>query len=246
MVFYIDSNSKEMRHVIYLLLVLVPVSLYSQRRTEGHYYSPDGSSLFISNDTVRFYPSDLISINQKTPSIGHIRKVSNNLYEVAPFYTSNMLTEFSISYGKTDESSVWDGQRYVLALNHKDTETIKIVFDIPYDKPLIVKCLSLETDDVYVISKNNNTICIPKDSYVGGFSFSFTPQNIHGQIGTGRFFGRVEAFLDCVVLGKPDVIHISIPELNSAFFEDYQIDNGFILIKKNSLIWIGKAFYRTD
>ena len=123
----------------------------------------------------------------------------------------------------------------------KESDSVTVTFEIPYDKPLKINCSTGTYNYGFVYSKDNRTLRIPKDAFGGGFYISFAPVSFSGELLTGVYHGRVEAFLSCVLNGNPKTVIISIPGLDNAFFEDYQIESGFLLKKGKSLIWLGTA-----
>ncbi len=96
----------------------------------------------------------------------------------------------------------------------------------------------------FIYNNENNSILFPRDRFGGGLHISFSPEDIEPQDYAGRYYGIVKAYLDCVINQNYSEVHISIPELDTAFFERYQIHNELLIIRENSIYWRGTPFYR--
>ena len=233
-----------MKHCLYVLvLLLFPVSLFSQTRINGWYYCSDGSSLYVAGETLTFYPSNLLSTTPQHPSVCSIARVSNTVYEIIPAFTTNVLTDYTVSYNKQTKSTIEDWTKDELIQQETGVDYLTVSFEIPYDKPLRIICSAHTQSYEFIYSAENHKLRIPKDSFAGGLFITFSPTIIKGEVLTGLYHGRVEAQMDVVINGNPDNVSISIPCLDTSYFESYQIESGFLLKKKNNLIWQGQSYF---
>lgn len=230
-----------MRRILFILLALIiPLSLYS--RGDGRRIYMDASrtcSISVSGDTLTVCPTAMDSGREIPSSVCSLRKVSGNVYEATiisrPF--PNLIEQYDLSYKTSGEQ---------LAAPPAVEDSIRIVLHLPYDYPLVIEVSSLPDDPGVrsIYDRHNNSILFPKKRYGGGFHFSFSPQDIQPQDIAGSYFGIVKAYLDCVINATPAEVHISVPELDAAFFERYQIHNELVIIKKDYIYWRGTTFFR--
>jgi len=227
----------------FLVLFFFPVSLFSQTGINGWYCCYDGSSLYVAGETLTFYPSSLLSTTPQQPSVCSIARISKTVYEIIPAFTTNVLTDYTVSYNKQTKSAIEDRTRDELIQQKTGVDYLTVSFEIPYDKPLRIICSAQSQSYEFIYSTENHTLRIPKDSFAGGFFITFSPTVFKGEDLTGLYHGRVEAQMDVVINGSPDNVSISIPCLDASFFESYQIESGFLLKKKNNLSWLGRSYF---
>ena len=218
------------RFAFLLLAMLIPISLYSIRDGKREYMdAARTTSISISGDTLIVFPP-----GELPPSICSLRKVSGNVYEIslisAPFPANLLPSQYEIS----------------LKAPSAPDDSIRIAFHLPYESSLIIEISSLPEDAgmKFIYNNENNSILFPRDRFGGGLHISFSPEDIEPQDYAGRYYGIVKAYLDCVINQNYSEVHISIPELDTAFFERYQIYNELLIIRENSIYWRGTPFYR--
>lgn len=224
-----------------LLAMLIPISLYSIGNGKRAYMDASKTmSISISGDTLIVYPGLL------PPSVCSLRKVSGNVYEIslisAPYFWSLLPNQYEISY----KTPFRETNREVLSNASAPDDSIRIAFHLPYESSLIIEISSLPDDAgmKFMYNNENNGILFPRNRFGGGLHISFSPENIEPQDYTGRYYGLVKAYLDCVINQNCSEVHISIPELDAAFFARYQIHNELLIIRENSIYWRGTPFYR--
>lgn len=205
-----------------------------------HYFCSDGSSITISGDTLLFYPSDFVNNRIIPPSICSIKKIQGPFFLISSIFDPfpNIIHDYSIT------TSTFGNNRQDSA---EEDDCLRISFHMPYDSSLRISIESLSGDESYsfIFNKNINSISVPKDSLGGRLHIRLSPERIQAQDQNGKYYGIVEAFLDSLFLGDPQEVHITIPELDSLYFERYLIVDEIISIKRNNVLWRGKTYIMT-
>lgn len=238
-----------MKLLYYFAILLLPLGTLPKERISGRYICSDGSSITISGDSLVFSPGIIFSDKNSVipPSICSIHKLAKNTYTIVSRNRSNIIKDYHISYGK-HFSSEWEEERSLFSIQPTSLDSMSVCFQIPVDFPLKIEIhdLPIDTSLVFLYSSNNKCFKIHKKSLQNRLTFSFAPERIQQQEYTGQYLGIVEAFMTCIISGSPNEITISIPELNSAFFEQYYFDNDIIFIKHKCILWRNRSFIRTE
>lgn len=220
--------------------IMLSAAFSLKDHVERHYFCSDGSSITISGDSLLFYPSDVVNNRVIPPSICSIKKIQGPFYVISsvidPF--PNIIHDYSITtstFGSNGRDSA------------EEDKCLQITFHMPYDSSLRISVETLSGDESYsfIYNKKNNSISVPKDSLGGRLHIRLSPERIHAQDQNGKYYGIVEAILDSLFLGNPQEVHITIPELDSSYFEQHLIVDEIISIKKNYVLWRGKTFILT-
>lgn len=124
---------------------------------------------------------------------------------------------------------------------------IEIKFTIPYNRTDLE--ITIYDEDfnsyMYIYSKNNNKIKIPKTESI---SFYIVPVNLLPHTPQGNFYGIIgfDSMIEYQIKEGMNNIEFIIPAIDDSFFERYNIVGDYARILNDSIIWKGDIYIKRE